>query len=141
MLLIPTPTPLHSLAAVCSHCAEAEAKLEKARVMNQRVEDAQMRRGGSSDVASRDAIHQKLFDAENRRMAIQEESKAKASTPSKAEEVRQKREKEAAEVSVQLKLRQTAADERHSAAVAESKEKGASVVRKAMGVSATQQDR
>ena len=124
-----------------SHFAEAEAKLEKARIMNQRVEEAQMRRGGSSDVSSRDAIKQKLIDAENRRIAIQEESKAKASTPSKAEEVRQKRDKEAAEASVQLKLRQTAADERHSAAVAESKERGAAVVRKAMGVSASQQDR
>lgn len=146
---LPARSPSRSYAekmaqAEQRHFAEAESKLEKTRQMNRRVEEAQMRRvesAESSDVAGRDAIHQKLVDAEARRMALQEESKMKAATPSKADEVRVKRERDAAEASLRLKERQTAAEERHEAVLAESREKGASVARKALGISSQQHDR
>lgn len=127
--------------AEARYLAEAEAKLDKTRAMNQRVEDAQARRAEAVDPAAKDAIHQKLVDAEARRLALQGETRERATTPNRANKVKAERDREVAELSSKLNERLSAADDRHAATIADNREKGASVARKAAQVASSQQDK
>jgi len=103
------------------------------------VEEAHARRAECDAAATdgKEAIHKKLIDAESRRMALLEEAKAKAMTPvkqAKGQDALQRREQEAVETSLKLKEKQALADQRRAAVIAESKEKGAAVARKAASV-------